>query len=58
MAGEKQEGEGGTRRSIRVMLTLQQQEALREMGCKGPVDFVEFDPEQLEDRIAPGISLQ
>ena len=58
MASEKQEGGRKSRGSIRVELSPQQQEALKEMGMEGAVDFVEIDVEQLEDRIVPGCLLQ
>ena len=47
-----------SRGSVRVDLTPQQREALKELGYDGPADFVEVDVEELEDRIVPGVSLQ
>ena len=47
-----------TRGSVRVELTPQQQEALKELGYDGLADFIQLDVEELEDRIVPGIRLQ
>ena len=54
MADQKRRSRG----SIRVDLTPQQREALKELGYNGPADFVEVDVEELEDRIVPAACLQ
>ncbi len=43
------------RKSLRITLTPQQREALREMGLEA-YDWIEVTGEQLEDRIAPRIA--
>ena len=48
-------GDAARSESVRVELTSQQQEALKELGYDGAADVVQQD---LEDRIVPGIRLQ
>jgi len=47
--------EAAKRQSLRIQLTEQQKETLRELGLEA-FDYVEVTAKQLEDRIAPSLT--
>lgn len=51
-------GKNPEQKSIRIKLTEQQKETLRELGLEPPYDYADLDVEELEERIAPSAYIQ